>query len=209
MVAFAHPQGPSTRPSSSQSQQEHHQTSSEKVAPRIDAPSPRFTHHYRARTPRPLSGRLGVVCVRVCVFFSSTALVSGMGLKGFDSQLMLISPPVLRQGLKPQRSKTPEGPRSPRKSTARLGMGTGRAFYLKVRGWMSAGSGAGARRTDFSQLNMHIYTPRKRQTRAPVLTGVPGAAPGVWLRRTGRGICACRVGSFPIARDLCLCVCRH
>ena len=44
------------------------------------------------------------------------------------------------------------------------------------------------------------------RVRAPVLTGGPGRRPGVWLRRTGRGICAYRGGSFPIARDLCLCV---
>ena len=26
----------------------------------------------------------------------------------------------------------------------------------------------------------------------------------MWLRETGRGICACRVGSFPIAQDACV-----
>jgi len=50
-----------------------------------------------------------------------------------------------------------------------------------------------------------LLHPRKQRTRAPVLTGSPGAAPG------GRGICAYRGGSFPIAHGPCLslCVCRH
>ena len=42
--------------------------------------------------------------------------------------------------------------------------------------------------------------PRKRRTRALVLTGGPGAAPGGVASKTGRGTCAYRRGSSPIAR---------
>ena len=47
--------------------------------------------------------------------------------------------------------------------------------------------------------------PWKRHTRAPVLTGGPGAAPGVMASMNGcsRGKCAYREGPFPIAHDLC------
>ena len=41
-----------------------------------------------------------------------------------------------------------------------------------------------------------VLHPRKRRTRAAVLFGVTGAAPGGVLRRAGRGICAYRGGHF-------------
>ena len=47
------------------------------------------------------------------------------------------------------------------------------------------------------------HFPRKRRTRAPVLTGGPGAAPGGVASKNG--ICAYRGGSFPIAHDACVC----
>ena len=55
-----------------------------------------------------------------------------------------------------------------------------------------------------------IFTPRKRRTRAPVLTGGPGAAPGGVASKNvySRGICAYREGPFPMAHDACVCVCR-
>ena len=57
----------------------------------------------------------------------------------------------------------------------------------------------------------HELHPRKRRKRAPVLTGVRGRRPGVWLRRTGRDTCAYRGGTFPIAAAVCVlrAVCRR
>jgi len=53
-----------------------------------------------------------------------------------------------------------------------------------------------------------LLHPRERRTRAPVLTGVRGRRPGVWLRRAGRGICAYRGGVIPYSpRPLCVRVC--
>jgi len=54
--------------------------------------------------------------------------------------------------------------------------------------------------------NHVILHPRKRRTRAPVLTGVRGRRPGVWLRRTGRDICA-YIGGVISNSPRCLCVC--
>ena len=55
----------------------------------------------------------------------------------------------------------------------------------------------------------HPLHPGKRRTRAPVLPGVRGQRPGLWLRRTGGGTCAFGGGPFPIAVSVCLsaCVC--
>jgi len=52
-----------------------------------------------------------------------------------------------------------------------------------------------------------ITSPEATNTGPGFKAGVRGRRPMVWLRRTGRGICAYRGGSFPIAHDLCLCVC--
>jgi len=48
------------------------------------------------------------------------------------------------------------------------------------------------------------YTPGSDEHGPQFQPGVRGRRSGVWLRRTGRGICAYRWGSFPIAHDLCV-----
>ena len=63
-------------------------------------------------------------------------------------------------------------------------------------------------------VDQELTTPPEATNTGPGLNrGSVGRRPGVWLRRTGRGICGYREGSFPIAHDAslcaCLCICRH